>query len=59
VAQFPGNVRVLTSTTEAMSLPPRSALAVLLAECAVLVLRASAIALLLSPALLLLYLLAG
>jgi len=59
VAQFPGNVRVLTGTTEAVSLPPRSALAVHLAECAVLVLRASAIAILLSPALLLAYLLVG
>jgi hypothetical protein len=54
VAQYPSNARALTSAGQAVSaLPPRGAVAVQLAEFAVLLLRGSATAILLSPAVLL------
>jgi hypothetical protein len=60
VAQYPSDVPALTGTGEAVSsLPSRGAVAVQLAECAVLLLRGSAAAILLSPALLVVFLLAG
>ena len=60
MAQFSSNAPALTGTGEALSsLPSRGVLAVQVAEFAVLLLRGSAVAVLLSPALLAAFLLSG
>lgn len=60
VAQYPSNAPTLSGTGEAISpLPSRGAVAVGVAEMAVLLVRGSAAAILLSPALLIALLLAS
>jgi hypothetical protein len=59
VAQYPSNAPALTDTDEAVSsLPSRATVAIELTELAVLLLRGSAAAILLSPAVLAVFLLA-